>query len=61
MILVKRTGNTIVYQFAVNRFIKFCVNPTITFTELNYDAIENFIQKLVNQGMKQNSKGNLRP
>jgi integrase/recombinase XerD len=52
-----RTGNAIVYQNAVNRLIKYC-NKDISFIDLNYKLLDNFIHHLKTSGLKQNSIGN---
>lgn len=58
MYSVKRTGNAIVYQTAVNRFLLFCNKPNIKFSEINYSLLECFSHDLKLQGLKQNSISN---
>lgn len=58
MMEVKRTGNAIIYQTAVNRFLGYCKNPKIKFSQINYSLIDGFIQNLTLAGLKQNSIGN---
>ena len=58
MYSVKRTGNAIVYQTAVNRFLLFCNKPNIKFSEINYSLLDRFSHDLKLQGLKQNSISN---
>jgi integrase/recombinase XerD len=58
MYSVKRTGNAIVYQTAVNRFLLFCNKPNIKFNEVNYSLLDRFSHDLKLQGLKQNSISN---
>jgi integrase/recombinase XerD len=58
MYSVKRTGNAIVYQTAVNRFLLFCNKPNIKFSEINYALLDRFSHDLKLQGLKQNSISN---
>jgi site-specific recombinase XerD len=58
MYSVKRTGNAIVYQTAVNRFLLFCNKPNIKFNEINYSLLDRFSHDLKLQGLKQNSISN---
>jgi integrase/recombinase XerD len=58
MLEVNRTGNAIVYQTAVNRFMEFCEKPNIKFSEINYALLQKFIHFLTLEGLKQNSISN---
>lgn len=58
MIAIKRTGNAIVYQTAVNRLINYCGNNNIKFSEIDYTFLEAFKHKLTLEGMKPNTVGN---
>jgi integrase/recombinase XerD len=58
MYSVKRTGNAIVYQTAVNRLLLFCNKPNIKFNEINYSLLDRFSHDLTLQGLKQNSISN---
>ena len=58
MIEVKRIGNAIVYQTAVNRFLEFCNKPEINFNEIDYVLLDKFSHELSLQGLKQNSISN---
>jgi integrase/recombinase XerD len=57
MMEVKRTGNAIVYQTAVNRLIAFC-GRDISFEEVNYTLLDQFSYHLLTSGLKQNSVSN---
>jgi integrase/recombinase XerD len=54
----KRTGNAIVYQTAVNRFLQFCNKDDIPFDKINYKLLDGFIHSLTVQGLKINSISN---
>ena len=58
MFAVKRIGNAIVYQTAVNRFLQFCGHSNIKFGEINYSLLDSFSHELKLQGLKQNSISN---
>ncbi|MGZ3764926.1 MAG: phage integrase SAM-like domain and Arm DNA-binding domain-containing protein [Mucilaginibacter sp.] len=58
LILVKRTGNGLVYQTAVNRLISYCDNPEIKFSDINYSFLDNFKNQLLQEGIKKNTIGN---
>jgi integrase/recombinase XerD len=58
MIEVNRTGNAIVYQTAVNRFISYCKNRDICFSEIDYTLLDKFSHHLIRSGLKQNSVSN---
>lgn len=58
MMEIQRTGNAIVYQTAVNRFLQFCNKPNITFSEIDYSLLQRFNHTLILQGLKQNSVSN---
>jgi site-specific recombinase XerD len=57
-IIVKRTGNALIYLTAVNRLIKYCNDPKIKLNEINYSLLNGFKNKLLQEGLKQNSIGN---
>lgn len=57
MMDVKRTGNAIVYQTAVNRLLNYC-KTDISFNEINYELLDKFIHHLKASGLKQNSISN---
>ncbi len=58
MIEIKRSGNAIVYQTAVNRLINFCGNKNIKLTDIDYNFLNNFKHKLILDGVKVNTIGN---
>jgi integrase/recombinase XerD len=55
---VKRTGNAIVYQTAVNRLEQFCGHSKLKFTEINFTLLDSFSRHLTVKGLKPNSIGN---
>lgn len=55
---VRRTGNAIVYQTAVNRVIKFWGNNKLTFEQIDYTFLDNFKRQLIKEGAKPNTVGN---
>ena len=57
MMEVKRTGNAIVYQTAVNRLLNYC-KTDISFNDINYELLDKFIHHLKASGLKQNSISN---
>ncbi|MCB0399330.1 MAG: site-specific integrase, partial [Winogradskyella sp.] len=57
MFEVKRTGNAIVYQTAVNRLISFS-NDNIRFEDIDFSLLTNFEHHLKTSGLKQNSISN---
>ncbi len=57
MMEVKRTGNAVVYQTAVNRLIAFS-GEDITFEKMDYKLLEDFRHQLQVQGLKTNSISN---
>jgi integrase/recombinase XerD len=58
MIEVGRTGNAIVYQTAVNRFMGYCSNRDVYFSDIDYTLLDNFSHHLIKSGLKQNSISN---
>jgi len=58
MINVRRTGNALIYQTAVNRVIAFCNNESLTIEEIDYTFLDNFKQQLTKDGAKINTIGN---
>ncbi|WP_395804872.1 site-specific integrase [Daejeonella sp.] len=55
---INKSGNALIYQTAVNRFLAFCGNPNILFNEINYTLLEQFSHSLAIQGLKVNSISN---
>jgi integrase/recombinase XerD len=55
---VKRTGNALVYQTAVNRVIGFSGKEHLTFEQIDYMFLESFKNQLVKDGVKTNTVGN---
>jgi len=55
---VKRTGGALVYLTAVNRVIAYSNNDSILFSEIDYSFLDNFKNRLLEQGLKKNSVGN---
>jgi len=58
MMEVGRTGNALVYQTAVNRFISYCNNRDVCFSEIDYTLLDKFSHHLIRSGLKQNSISN---
>ncbi len=58
MFETEKTGNALVYNTALNRFMDFCNNPSIKFSEIDYSLLEKFNNYLVLEGLKQNSISN---
>jgi site-specific recombinase XerD len=58
MMEVGRTGNALVYQTAVNRFISYCNNRDVCFSEIDYTLLDKFNHHLIRSGLKQNSISN---
>lgn len=58
MMDIRRTGNAIVYQTAVNRLLNYCNDKSITFERINYNLLEAFKQQLIKDGIKTNSISN---
>jgi integrase/recombinase XerD len=54
----KMTGNALVYQTGVNRFIQFCGRDDVKFCEINYSMLVQFQHHLTIQGLKINSISN---
>ncbi|WP_352432899.1 site-specific integrase [Mucilaginibacter sp. PAMB04168] len=55
---VKRTGNAVVYQTALNRLEQFCSNSKLKFTDINFTLLDSFSRHLTVRGLKPNSIGN---
>lgn len=53
-----KVGNAIVYQTAVNRLLSFANFAELTFEQINYRFLQNFKNKLVNDGIKPNTISN---
>lgn len=58
MLEVKKTGNALVYQTAVNQLISFTAQPNLLFCDIDYSLLEQFIHYLNVKGLKQNSISN---
>lgn len=58
MIEIKRTGNAIVYQTAVNRLVNYSDNKDIKFSDIDYNLLEAFKHQLMTEGAKVNTVGN---
>ena len=54
----KRTGNALVYQTAVNRFLQFYYKEDLFISDITYKLLEEFIHSLKVQGLKINSISN---
>lgn len=57
MMEISKTGNALVYQTAVNRFIAYG-GKDVSFVELNYTLLDQFRHHLLVSGLKQNSISN---
>lgn len=55
---VKRTGNAVVYQTAVNRLEQFCGHSKLKFTDITFTLLDSFSRHLTIKGLKPNSIGN---
>jgi integrase/recombinase XerD len=55
---VKRTGNAVVYQTAVNRLEQFCGHSKMKFTDITFTLLDSFSRHLTIKGLKPNSIGN---
>ena len=58
MLKLSQTGNALVYQTALNRFINYCGNKQISFKEVDYNLLNGFKQNLQLNGIKQNTISN---
>jgi integrase/recombinase XerD len=58
MIEVKRVGNALVYQTAINRVSSFSNNMALNFHDIDYAFIERFKHHLAKDGVKPNTVGN---
>jgi len=58
MLIVKRTGNALIYTTAVNRLINYCDGSEIQFEAITYTLLDEFRSKLIQQGLRKNSIGN---
>jgi len=57
-ILVKRTGNALVYKTAINRLMEYANNPELEFKDIDYIFLDGFKSTLTQQGLRKNSIGN---
>jgi integrase/recombinase XerD len=57
MFEANRTGNAIVYNSAVTRLINYC-GSDVSFTDINYQLLDEFKHHLITSGLKQNSISN---
>ena len=55
---VNKSGNALIYQTAVNRFLAFCIDQNIQFHEITYTLLDQFRHSLTIQGLKINSISN---
>ncbi|HEY0054995.1 MAG TPA: site-specific integrase [Pedobacter sp.] len=58
LMVIKKTGNAIVYQTATNRFMNFCPSKNIEFEKIDYKVLQSFNHYLVESGVKPNSISN---
>ncbi|UWY27868.1 site-specific integrase [Flavobacterium sp. TR2] len=58
MFEVKKTGNALVYQTAVNQFVSFASESSLLFSDIDYTLLERFVHHLQIKGLKQNSISN---
>ena len=58
MLAIRKTGNAIVYQTAVNKLLQYSNNPKLKFSEIDYAYLEHFKHSLILQGLKTNSISN---
>lgn len=58
MLEINRTGNALVYQTALNRFIAFYGKDDFVFKDVNYSVLEQFTHYLLINGLKLNSISN---
>ena len=56
--LVKRTGNALVYKTAINRLMEYANNPKLEFKHIDYTFLDGFKSTLIQQGLRKNSIGN---
>ena len=54
MLEAKRTGNAMDYKTAVDRLINYC-GKDVSFTDINYQLLDEFKHYLLTSGLKQNS------
>ena len=57
MFEAKRTGNAMVYKTAVDRLINYC-GRDVSFSDINYQLLDEFKHYLLTSGLKQNSIAN---
>jgi len=55
---IKRVGNAIVYQTAVNRVIQFAGNKKLNFKQIDFNFLDGFKFQLIKEGAKPNTIGN---
>ncbi|HTD99681.1 MAG TPA: site-specific integrase [Mucilaginibacter sp.] len=58
MLLVKRTGNALIYKTAINRLLDFANNPKLTFHDMDFTFLDRFQNKLLQDGASKNTIGN---
>jgi integrase/recombinase XerD len=58
MLEINKTGNALVYQTAVNRFVAFYGKDDFVFKDVNYSVLEQFEHHLLLAGLKLNSISN---
>ncbi|WP_367770731.1 site-specific integrase [Flavobacterium sp. WC2421] len=58
MLEITKTGNALVYQTALNRFVDFYGKDDFVFTDINYSVLKQFEHHLLLAGLKLNSISN---
>lgn len=58
MFEINKTGNALVYQTALNRFVAFYGKDDFVFKDINYSVLEQFEHHLLLTGLKLNSISN---
>lgn len=58
MLEINKTGNALVYQTALNRFVAFYGKDDFVFKDINYSVLEEFERHLLLTGLKLNSISN---
>ncbi len=58
MMELKKTGNALVYQNALNQFVAVGNNEKLLFSEIDYVVLEQFSTHLLKKGLKINTVSN---
>lgn len=58
MLELKQTGNALVYQTAVNRFVHFVGNNTFRFSDIDFNVLNDYRNQLSLDGAKPNTISN---